>query len=168
MKPPKLQFEIQAYRNLQSQITERWPDIDDETLADTLEGITSLNEMIAELVRSALDDEALEGGLKTRIEAMKKRHARLKRRAEKKRALALTAMLETDLQKVSEPDFTVSTRAGTPGLIIQAEEEIPDPFWIPQAPKLDRQSLLIALKNGHAIDGVTLSNAEPTLSVRTK
>ena len=55
----------------------RIPDLDAETLADTLEGITDLREMLAELIRSALEDEALAEGLSTRLNDMKARFERL-------------------------------------------------------------------------------------------
>ena len=43
------------------------PDLDEETLADTLEGMTTLHELLAGLIRSALTEEALAEGLKARI-----------------------------------------------------------------------------------------------------
>jgi hypothetical protein len=52
---------------------EELPDLDDETLQDTLEGISDLRQMLAEVVRSALDDEALASGLSTRLSDMKAR-----------------------------------------------------------------------------------------------
>jgi len=60
------------------------PDLDEETLADTLEGITNLHDILAELVRSALEDEALSAGLSTRLAEMRARLQRLGDRAEKK------------------------------------------------------------------------------------
>ena len=47
------------YGILRESLLEQIPDLDAETLADTLEEITDLREMLAELVRSALEDEAL-------------------------------------------------------------------------------------------------------------
>ena len=82
--------------------------------ADTLEGITNLHEMIAAVIRSALVDEALCAGLRIRADEMKQRLSRLDERATKKRALALEAMTEVGLSKLEQPDFTASTRAGTP------------------------------------------------------
>ena len=55
--------ELVQYQTIRDRLLSEFPDLDDETLSDTLEGITDLREMIAEIVRSALVDEALAGGL---------------------------------------------------------------------------------------------------------
>jgi hypothetical protein len=92
----------------------------------------------------------------------------LERRCDKKRQLALEAMTEVGLKKLEQPDFTASARAGSPSLVIIEEKVIPDAYWVPLPPKLDRQSLLAQLKCGTDIPGAKLSNPKPNLSVRTK
>ena len=72
------------------------------------------------------------------------------------------------LTKLEQPDFTASARAGSPALIVIAEDSIPEAYWLPQSPKLDRQGLLGELKRGAAIPGAELSNPKPVLMVRTK
>ena len=145
-----------------------YPEADEETLSDTLEGITDLHEMIAAVIRSALVDEALQEGLRGRLDDMKERLSRLEIRASKKRELALQAMSEVGLVKLEQPDFTASTRAGSPALIVVSEQTIPEAYWLPQPPKLDRQAILGELKRGAEIPGAQMSNPKPLLSVRTK
>jgi hypothetical protein len=142
--------------------------LDEECLTDTLEGITNLHEMIAAVIRSALVDEALQAGLRTRLEEMRQRLARLEERGAKKRELALEAMCEAGLKKLEEPDFTASAPAGMPLLVIVAEPDIPETYWVSQPPKLDRQALLADLKRGDVIPGAQLGNPQPRLAVRTK
>jgi hypothetical protein len=163
-----LNREVETYKLLLEKLSNSFPEADDETLADTLEGITNLHEMIAAVIRSALVDEAFQAGLRTRLEEMRQRLARLEERGGKKRQLALDAMCDVGLKKLEQPDFTASARAGLPSLVVVAEELIPPDYWVPQPPKLDRQYLLAELKQGSEIAGARLGNPKPTLAVRTK
>ena len=163
-----LKGETHRYQVFRERLLATWPEIDCDTLTDTLEGITDLHEMIAAVIRSALVDEALQAGLRTRLEDMKERLSRLEERGAKKRQLALDAMNEVGLAKLQQPDFTASTRPGSPSLVIIAEDAIPSPYWVPQPPKIDRPGLLGELKRGGEIPGVQLSNPKPILVVRTK
>jgi hypothetical protein len=163
-----LKVESLKYQKLKRCLQTHFESLDDETLADTLEGITDLHEMIAVVIRSALVDEALRAGLRGRLDEMKERLSRLEVRSSKKRELALHAMSEAGLAKLEQPDFTASTRAGSPALIVVSEQTIPNAYWLPQPPKLDRQGLLGELKRGAAIPGAELSNSKPVLMVRTK
>ena len=163
-----VKIEISKYQLFKQQVLSEYPNLDDETLRDTLEGITDLHEMIAAVIRSALVDEALHAGLRFRMDDMKERLSRLDLRASKKRELALHAMSEVGLAKLEQPDFTASTRAGSPALLVISEQTIPPAYWLPQPPKLDRQGLLGELKRGAAIPGAELSNPKPVLMVRTK
>jgi hypothetical protein len=168
MEIPALKSEVQIYNRLRQEMIERFSTLDDETIRDTLEGITDLHEMIAAVVRSALVDEALHSGLRARLEEMRQRASRLELRASKKRELALQAMIGVGLAKLEQPDFTASTRAGSPALIVVSEQAIPQTYWLPQPPKIDRQGLLGELKRGAAVAGAELSNPKPVLMVRTK
>ena len=77
-------------------------------------------------------------------------------------------MVELDLKKLTAPDFSASIRPGMPALLVIDEAAVPSIYWEPREPRLDRQGLLAELKQGAEITGVTLSNPEPVLSVRTK
>ena len=144
------------------------PEIDEQTLADTVEGLTDLHEILTAILRAALEDEALATGLKGRIAEMESRLERLKDRASKRRQIAKDVMVELDLKKLTAPDFTASIRAGTPSLMVIDEAAIPSIFWEPREPKLNRQNLAAELKQGGEVSGAALSNPEPVLSVRTR
>jgi hypothetical protein len=160
--------ELVIFSELRRRLTELYADLDEQTLADTLEGATNLREALAALIRSALEDEALAKGLRSLLDRMKERLSRLEARADSKRLIVLDTMKAAALQKCVEPDFTASLRTVAPSLVILCETEIPTQFLTPQPPKIDRRSLLQALNDGASIPGVSLSADQLTLSVRTQ
>jgi hypothetical protein len=164
----QMTFAAAAYRALRDRIRAEDPQIDEQTLADTVEGLTNLHEIVAAIVRAALADEALATGLKCRIAEMQDRLDRLQDCAAKRRQIAKDVMVELDIKKITAPDFTVSIRPGMPSLLVLDEAAVPSIYWQPVAPRLNRQGLLSELKDGTDIKGVALSNPEPVLSVRTR
>jgi Siphovirus Gp157 len=163
----QLSYALNFYQAVSDRIRAEVTDIDEQTLADTVEGLTDLHEILAAIVRSALIDEALAEGLRNRMKQMQARLIRFDERAEKQRCIARDVMIEADIKKITAPDFTVSIRSGTPHVAVTDEAGIPADYWRQQAPKLDRQAVLSALKRGAQIPGVELSNPQPVLSVRS-
>ncbi len=160
--------ELTYHEYLREQIRNEFPDIDEETLADTLEGLTNLNEMLGAVVRSHLDDMAMVDALKSRVADMQDRLSRISKRADKKREIVTSVMEQADLKKLAEADFTLSLRATSAPLVVTEEESIPEPYWRPQAPKLDRQGLIAALKSGEHVPGAALGNPRMAIAIRTK
>ena len=163
-----LDFAAIHYRTIRDRLRANDPQIDEETLADTLEGLTDLHEILTSVIRAALTDLALATGLEGRIGEMQARRDRLQERANKRRQIAKDVMVELDLKKLAAPDFTASIRPGAPGLMVIDEAAVPSIYWEPREPRLNRQELANDLKQGAEIAGVALSNPEPVLSVRTK
>jgi hypothetical protein len=164
----QLDMAIYLHAELRRRLLESEPDLDETTLTDTLEGATDLNEAIAEVVRSALLDSSYIAGLKQRIDEMRARLDRLELRHERKRAAVLDAMEAAGIAKITEPDFTVTLKASPLSVCITDETAIPEWFWIPQPARLDKRSLLDALKAGTGITGAQLANRQSSLSIRTK
>jgi hypothetical protein len=164
----RLTLAATTYRAIRDRIREKDAQIDEQTLADTVEGLTDLDEILTAVIRAALADQALATGLEGRIGEMQARRDRLQDRAAKRRQIAKDVMVELDLKKITAPDFTVSVRPGMPSLLVLDAAAVPSIYWEPREPRLNRQELLNELKGGADIKGVTLSNPEPVLSVRTK
>ncbi len=160
--------ELTYHRYLRERLEAAFPDADEETLMDTLEGMTSLTDSLAELLRSSQEDQSLASALRSRMADMQERYSRFEERARKKRELVCTVMEEAELKKLTEPDFTVSLRPSRAPLMIIDEKAIPGDFWKPQPAKLDRMGLISALGAGRDIAGAVLGNPPMTISVRTK
>ena len=163
-----LDFAAITYRTLRDRLRAEDSQIDDQTLADTVEGLTDLHEILTAIIRAALADQALASGLEGRIGEMQARRDRFQDRATKRRQIAKDVMVELDLKKLAAPDFTASIRPGMPALMVIDEAAVPSIYWLPREPRLNRQGLSNDLKQGAEITGVALSNPEPVLSVRTK
>jgi hypothetical protein len=168
MTLPPLSQQLSAHQYLRVRLQVEFPEADEETLRDTLEGLSSLPEALAAVVRSYLDDLTLAAALGLRIDDMQERLSRIEHRADKKRELVTSVMERADIKKLAEPDFTASLRATPPSVVITDEQQIPQAYWKPQPPRLDRQGISAVLKDGSTIPGAALSNPEMTISVRTK
>jgi len=59
--------DLRQHELLRRQLQVEFPEIDAETLRDTVEGLTNLPEVLACILRSHLDDLALLAALRTRI-----------------------------------------------------------------------------------------------------
>lgn len=163
-----LEFAAIHYRAIRDRVRTIEPGIDEQTLADTVEGLTDLHEIVQAIIRSALVEEALAKGLKCRIAEMQDRLRRFEDRVSKRRQIAKDVMLEIGLKKLVAPDFTVSVSPGTPALMVIDEDAVPKTYWEPGEPRLRRQVLTHDLKLGEEVAGATLSEPQPFLVVRIR
>jgi hypothetical protein len=152
--------------SLRERLKEEFPEIDEETLHDTLEGISSLPECLAVLIRSHLDDATIVEALRNRVRAMQERLARLETRAQRKKDVALEVMTRGELKKLLQPDFTLTLRNAPSELLISDEASIPNEFWKPQPAKLDRQGLRQQLQGGSSVPGAMLRPGGFVLAIR--
>jgi hypothetical protein len=163
-----LEFSKIHFRALRDRLRSEDPNIDEQVLADTIEGLTDLHEIIIAIMRSALDDESRIAALKCRIIDMQARLVRFQERASKRRQIARDVMTELGLKNILAPDFTISLRPGIPALVVVNEDAVPGNYWISGEPRLNRQKVTNELKEGADIEGVMLSNPAPVLSVRVR
>ncbi len=165
--PHPLSALVGRHRALALALERDFPEADAETLADTLEGVSDLPELLMRVLRSRAADLSLAEALRHRMETMRARLERLESRAEQKRSLVTTALQEAGLRKLVAPEFTAYLRPSPSKLIVVDDSLIPAEFWVEQRPRLDRQQVLAALKLGREIPGAVLANPEPTLSIRS-
>lgn len=133
-----LSHELVRSGALRRQLSAACEEIEDEELSDAIAPLTRLPQMLAQIVRSALVDEALIAGLKVRLAETKERQGRLELRAQRKRELVVATMERAELKRLQEPDFTASLRAKPLAVLVSSEDEIPESYWVPQPPRLDR------------------------------
>jgi hypothetical protein len=143
-------------------------DEDGSLLMDTIEGETQLFEIIDRLLVRMTETRAMIIGVEAVEGELYERRERFKKRLDSDRALIEQALSIAELPKVERPAATLSMSARAPSIQIATEADIPADYWKPGSPTLDRKALLAALKEGQVVPGAYLSNAAPTLTVRSK
>jgi hypothetical protein len=167
--PDRIQVDAEVRRcnAIREMLRAEYDGIDEATLADTIEGLVNLHELLTVIVRGALDDEVMIEAIKLRVKDMTARLERFKARAERRRQIVRDAMADAHIHKLTLPDFTASLRPSPPHVVITDESLIPQIFW-EQIPRLKKRELGDAMKDGAEVTGAALSNPEMVLSVRTK
>lgn len=147
-----------------------YPDLagDDESWQMSLESETDLAELLTNVVRRIDDAKALVVGTKDRFEELEQRKARFEHRIDALRQLAFKLMQSAEVTKLELPIATLSIRNGAQQIIGENKpEHLPDDLCkVSRA--IDRTKVKEALKAGQHVPGFSLSNAEPSLSIRVK
>lgn len=162
---------ISHYNRLKDELVRRMPELaeDETTLLDTLEGLTNVDEILSEVIRSARQDEALVQALDIQLDHMRARRERIKSRTDKKRSIVCESMLETGIKKIEAPDFTLSLKRVAPQLVITNENILPASFLNTKTINTpDRTAIKRAIASGEIVAGALLGNAGHNISVRTK
>jgi hypothetical protein len=160
----QLAKEIAAAQALRASLALMTDDAD--AIRDTIEGETSLHELIGTVMAAITEDEIQAAGLTAMLEKFVARKVATEERIARRRAAIEQAMTIGEIKTLALPDATLSLKNVPPGLEITDEAQIPSEFWKPVDPKLDKAAIKAALKDGRAIPGATLGNGSISLQVR--
>jgi len=162
-----LHVQGEAARNLLLNIKDIVED-DAELIETAIEGETSLKEAISAAVDRILELDAYEEAIATQISSLQVRRERFEHQSERIKAAIHVAMGQAELRKLELTQATLGVRAVPAKCEITDEAMIPSKFWKVQAPRLDKKSVLDALKAKEDVPGAVLSNGGETLSLRVK
>lgn len=149
------------------QLLRDYPELTEDDIPLAMESETDGVEYLRWIERRRRQAVALADADQIIIDDLKARIDRFNRRDEALRRLMFGLLQATGLRKLELPEATLSIRAGVPKTIVTDETAIPETF-IRIKRELDIASIKVALKDGIPVPGATLSNAEETLTIRTK
>jgi hypothetical protein len=139
---------------------------DEQLLADSIEGETNIHEMLAKVVEQIVTDGALVDGIGEARKRLQERQDRIEKRIGWFRTAAASAMEVAGIKKKETAFGTISLKNVPPGAIITDEAAIPSEFWKVPEPRLDKRSVLEALKGGVAVPGAELGNGGISVQIR--
>ena len=134
--------------------------LEPSVLADTLDSIREPMQQKAENTVKVI--QHLENNdliLKKEIDRLQE-----KRKANQKNVENLKHYLRDSLDMLPEPKvktalFNIWVQNNPPSLVVNKEDNIPEVFYEPQAPKLNKKALKEALEEGHRIEGVEIKQS---------
>lgn len=138
-------------------------DLDDQTIADTLEGLAGTLEVKATNVAMfARNLEATAAAIKDAEANMAKRRKAIEARAERMFAYLKQNMDVSRITKIESPYLRIAIRNNPAAVHIDAESQIPAEFW-KQAPApppaLDKKAIAEAIKSGQEIPGAHMESS---------
>lgn len=145
-------------------------DMDEQTIADTLEGMAGdLDAKAVNVAMFARNLEATAVAIKEAEGQMAARRRALERRAESLRAYLLMCMQRAGVQRIEAPHFRLALRANPPAVEVFDPAMVPAQYMRmppPPAPAPDKTAIRAALADGHDVPGCRM--ADPTVRVEIR
>lgn len=142
-------------------------DLDEQTVADTLESISGDLTVKAQNVAFVIKNlETAAEQIDVAISHMQARAEALVKRAERVREYLLLNMQMAGVQKIECPYFKMTVRDNPPKVIVDDEKQIPMAYMTDPAPppppptKPDKKLIAQALKDGHNVPGCRLERGK--------
>lgn len=142
------------------------PDIDDEVLKDTMEGIDGEIEEKAENYAKVIRMlEANADGVDSEIKRLTILKKTLNNSVARMKKSLQSSMEATKKTKFKTALFSFGIQKNPSSLVIDDPSKVPEQYLIPQDPKIDNAAIKAALKGGMELDFARL---EQTKSLRIK
>jgi len=154
--------QIEALKALYPEITE-----DADLLADTLEGETNLDRVLAKLVDFVRDAESMAAATKARKDEIAERQKRFERQGESGRKIIQQLMESAHQPKVTLPEATLSILRAREKVNVTNVDELPQGFFRTERKPLSKE-ILAALKEGQPVPGAELVMGDDSLRIGAK
>jgi len=139
-------------------------DLDEQTLADTLESISGDVELKATNIGYVIRNiESLVASMRAAEADMAARRKAAEARIERVKHYLLDGLQLAGIKKVTGPAFSVTVRDNPPSVVIDEQGLIPAEYWRqpePPPPAVDKVKLKEVLKSGVEIPGAHLSSTK--------
>ena len=134
------------------------PDIDEQALIDTMEGIEGEIEIKADgYARVMKQLEATSANLEFEEKRLMNRRKTIDRNIKRMKQALQDAMVATGKPKFKTDLFSFMIRKNPASVVIDRETCIPPEFLIPQDPKIDKKAIKAAIDRG---DDITFAHLE--------
>lgn len=154
--------QIEALKALYPEITE-----DADLLADTLEGQTELDCILAKLVDFVRDAESMAAAVKARKDEIADRQKRFERQSESGRKIIQQLLEAAEQQKVVLPEATLSILPAREKVNVVNVDDLPQGFFKTERKPLSKE-IQAALKEGQPVPGAELVMGETSLRIGAK
>ena len=137
-------------------------DLDDQTIADTLESESGdLIEKGTNVAKVFRNMEALADQIKQAEQQMASRRKALEKRAASLKQYLHANMEKAGISKIESPWFVVSIRKNPASVVIDAESEIPSDYMreIPASYSPDKAAIKSAIQDGVIVPGCHLEQS---------
>ena len=137
------------------------PEVDEQTLKDTMEAIGGEIEDKADGYAKVIADiTATVDGLKTQIDRLTERKRAIENNIKRMKQVLQNAMKATGKTTFKTELFSFNIQKNPPSVEIATDVRLPDKYLIPQPEKIDKKGIIADLKAGAAIEGCTLVQTE--------
>lgn len=145
------------------------PEVDEQTLADTLEGIEgALEDKADNYARVMRQMDADAKAIKAEEERLYNRRKSIENRSAWLKKTLQTVMEETGKTKFKTQFFSFGIQKNAPSVVIDATDidSIPADYLVQQAPKIDKTKIAADIKAGADLSGI--AHLEQTESLRIR